>query len=96
MVITYEKGERAFDNLLEELGYSFVYYQPSIYDDEGCPIDVEERVDEILLYNGKEYLLSHDSKDKPVINKLREEVIAYTEFKLQQIIREHTAKKEGE
>lgn len=93
--VTYEQGERAFDELLNELGCRFEYYQPGIHDNEGNQIDVQDKIEETLFYKGKEYTLSKDLKGKPTIDTLREEVIAFTNFKLQQIIQSHV-NKEGE
>lgn len=87
------KGERAFDDLLEELGCSFVYYQRNIYDDKGNQVGLKDEIEESIIYKGKEYLLNTNLKDTPHIDKLRKDVVAYTEFKIQQLINECNSQK---
>ena len=82
IVFGYEKCEHSFTNFIEELGYRF--------EDEGIPVtDNEEgnvidyEIETFLFHNKKCYHVSNDS-----FEKLKNDVIAYAEFKLQQLIKE--------
>lgn len=74
--------ERNFLNLIEELGYRFETEPQSIKEDEdGNIIDLE--LETFLYHDKKVYHVPNNSEEK-----LKNDVIAYIEFRLQQLIKE--------
>ena len=78
-------GEQAFENLLTELNYSYQVVIDSIYgDSEEDIIDFTDN--SFLTYKGKHYHLTTEEYEK-----LQEDVISYTTFLLEKIIKKSNA-----
>lgn len=90
LVSTNSYCERNFTNLVEELGYRFEIEASEVSRDaEYNIVDIEYET--YLFHNKKCYRIPNSSEEK-----LKADVIAYIEFKLQQLINESSSSKEGE
>ena len=85
LISSSDLGERAFEELLLELDCTFQSYIDTVCSNPGG--DAEDYVDNsFLTYKGKDYPLTTDEYDK-----FREDVMTYTSFLLDKIIKKSTA-----